>query len=249
MRKTTLFFLILSTFMASINVAKSQDSSKVKLNIGADLMSKYVWRGTDYGDSPSIQPYISLTCKNFEIGYWGAVSTNSFYKEVDLYAKYTIGKISIIATDYYIPNIATGAASPDNRYFIYDDVKTSHTIEGSVTYKGDEKFPLWVTGGIFVYGNDKRWGCNAHKDTTNQTYHSAYLEAGYTIPFKENSADVFVGFTPKAGAYATDYGIVNIGITGYRKIKISDDFELPIKATVVANPQSSSIFFMFGITL
>ena len=248
MRKTISFFLLLSTFIASFQVAKSQDSTKVKLNIGADLMSQYVWRGTDYGASPSIQPYLSVSCKNFEFGYWGAIATNSLYKEIDLYAKYTIGKISILATDYYIPTTVPSTIT-DNRYFFFDNAKTVHTFEGSLIFKGDEKFPLWISANAFFYGNDKRWGFDANKDASDKTYFSSYFEAGYSIPFNENSCDVFVGFTPKAGAYGNDIGIVNVGVTGFRKIKISDDLELPIKASVVANPQASLIYFMFGITL
>lgn len=240
--------LIVSLFLLANQNVKSQDSSKVKINLGADVMSKYIWRGADYGDSPSIQPYLSLSCGNFELGYWGAIATNSAYKEIDLYAKYSIGNLSILATDYYIPT-TTPSTINDNRYFYYNDKKTVHTFEGSVTYKGDEKFPLWITGGVFVYGNDKRWGFDAAKDTTDKSYYSSYFEAGYSFTTKENSADVFIGFTPKAGAYGNDIGFVNIGITGYRKIKITDDFDLPIKASVIANPQASSIFFIFGITL
>ena len=50
-------------------------------------MSRYIWRGTDYGHSPSIQPTLSLTAGGFEIGGWGAIATNSFFQEIDLVCK------------------------------------------------------------------------------------------------------------------------------------------------------------------
>jgi hypothetical protein len=106
-----------------------------------------------------------------------------------------------------------------------------------------------LLGCVFFYGNDKRWGCDIKKDTTCQTYYSSYFEAGYTFAIQENSADLFLGFTPTAGAYGNTLGVVNIGITGYRKIKISNDFELPLKTSLIFNPQSSNVFFVFGITL
>lgn len=231
--------------------APKEDSkeSTIKLNVGSDVMSRYIWRGTDFGDSPSIQPTLSLTAGGFEVGGWGAIATNSFYKEIDLYAKYTIKNFSVIFTDYYIPSINGTPSAPDTRYFTYDDEETAHSFEGSLLYKGGEKLPLWVLGGVFFYGNDKRWGYDMEKDTSNQTYYSTYLEAGYTLTIKENSADLFVGFTPAAGAYGNTMGVVNMGITGYRKIKITEYFDLPVKASLIFNPQSSSVYFAFGFTL
>jgi len=253
------FFLLFGFYISS--TIKSQDSvsdtiagkdeggSVIKLNVGSDIMSRYIWRGTDYGDSPAIQPTLSISVSNFELGCWSSVATNSFYKEIDLYAKYTVKNFSVIFTDYYVPSVNGTAASPDVRYFIYDDKKTAHSFEGSLLYKGGEKFPLWLIGNVFFYGNDKRWGYDAEKDSTNKTYYSSYLEAGYTFRIKDNSADVFLGFTHAAGAYGNTHGVINMGVTGYRKIKITDEFELPVKASLIFNPQSSDVYFVFGITL
>ena len=103
--------------------------SKIKLNVGADIMSRYIWRGTDYGHSPSIQPTLSLTAGGFEIGGWGAIATNSFYQEIDLYAKYTLKNFSVILTDYYIPSVTGTSSSPDSSYFNYTDDETAHSLE------------------------------------------------------------------------------------------------------------------------
>ncbi|HNV95938.1 MAG TPA: hypothetical protein PKG63_05650 [Bacteroidales bacterium] len=242
--------LILIVLSSSFSVFSQEDSGKcdVNLNIGSDIMSRYVWRGTDYGNSPSIQPTLSVTVKNFEIGYWGAIATNSFYKEIDLYAKYTVKNFSLILTDYYIPYANGIDASPDNRYFIFDDKKTAHTIETALQFKGNENFPLWLLAGAFVYGNDKRWGYDAAKDTTDKTYYSTYVELGYSFKVKDNNADVFLGFTPQAGAYGNTMGVINMGVTGYRKIKISNDFELPVKGSLIFNPQSQNVYLLFGFT-
>jgi hypothetical protein len=228
--------------------AETKESS-IKLNVGADVMSRYIWRGTDYGHSPSIQPSLSLAVSGFEIGGWGAIATNSYFQEIDLYAKYTLKNFSLILTDYYIPSVTGIPSSPDTRYFNYDDEETAHSLEGSLLYKGGEKLPLWLLGGVFFYGNDKRWGYDAVKDTTNETYYSTYIEAGYTLAIKDNNVDLFVGFTPAAGAYGNTMGIVNMGITGYRKIKITDYFDLPVKASLIFNPQASGVYFAFGFTL
>lgn len=58
-----------------------------------------------------------------------------------------------------------------------------------------------------------------------------------------------MGITPMAGAYGIKGGLVNCGVTGYRTIKITDKFELPVKASLISNPQASKLFFVFGVTL
>ncbi len=221
----------------------------LKLNVGADVVSRYIWRGTDYGNSPAVQPTLSLSAGNFEIGAWGSVALASFYKEVDLYAKYSFKGFSVMLTDYFIPSVTGTPSSPDTRYFVYDDKKTAHSLEGCLMYKGNAKLPLWITGCVFFYGNDKRWGSNIAKDTTEETYYSSYFEAGYTFPIKDKNLDLFVGFTPAAGAYGNALGVVNTGISGSGRIKITDHFELPVKASLIFNPQASNVYFVFGITL
>lgn len=251
--KSSALLLVLLCVSSGIKAQDDQNSDScrypVKLNVGADIMSSYVWRGTDYGSSPSIQPTLSLSAGNFEIGVWGALAAFSFYKEVDVYAKYTIKNVSVSITDYYVPSVNGLPAAPDTRYLVYNDAVTAHTLEGTLQYKRPEKYPFWVSGSVFFYGNDKRWGYDAGKDTTDKTYYSSYLEAGYTFKIKKNTADVFLGFTPQAGAYGYTYGVVNMGITGTRKILITKDFELPVKASLIVNPQTSNVYFLFGFTL
>jgi hypothetical protein len=255
LQKVLTIFVLVAVTSLTLNAQEGSESSTPKkkcdidIVVGADIMSRYIWRGTDYGDSPSIQPTLAVTINNFEIGCWSAIATNNNYKEIDIYAKYTLKKFSITLTDYYIPFANGVSSSPDNRYFVYGNKKTAHTLEASLQYKAGEKFPLWVTGGIFFYGNDKRWGYNTTKDNNETTYFSSYLEMGYTFTKNENSADVFVGFTPYAGAYGSKLGFVNIGVTGTKNIKITDSYELPVKASLIFNPQTSAAFFAFGITL
>jgi hypothetical protein len=242
-------FLLISNLIVAQNQSVDKNENQLKFNVSADLVSRYVWRGTDFGDSPSIQPTLSLACGNFEIGAWGAFATNSFYKEMDLYAKYTYKSFSLAITDYYVPSLNGSPASPDTHYFIYNDTTTSHTIEGSLTYKNAGDFPFWLQANMFLYGNDKRWGYDTEKDVANDTYFSTYLEAGYSFKVQEVSSDVFIGFTPAAGAYGNTMGVVNLGLSASREISITDRFKLPVKASLIFNPQASAAYFVLGITL
>ncbi len=231
------------------NVSSFAENDKMSLNVGADIMSRYIFRGTDYGNSPSFQPILSLKTGDFEIGYWGAIAVNSFYQEIDLYAKYSIDKLSIILTDYYIPSITGAPASEDIRYFNFKDKTTAHTLEAGLSYEFGESFPLKLFGSVFFFGNDKRWGLDEEKDKNEDTYYSTYFELGYPLKIAENKIDIFLGLTSNAGAFGNGLGVINFGFTGYRNIKISNDFELPVKSSVIFNPQASAIHFIFGITL
>ncbi len=246
-----LLFTVLSTNTLKSQTTAETDSTKAKLtlNISSDFVSSYVWRGSEFGNSPAIQPTLSLTYKNLEIGGWGSVATNSTYKEIDLYAKYTYKKFAILFTDYYVPSSNGTSTSPNPDFLNYKDKTTAHSFEASLIFKGGDQFPLWILGGVFFYGNDKRWGYDASKDIAEDTYYSSYIEAGYTFTIQENSLDVLLGITPTSGAYGNKAGVVNMGFAGSRKIKISESFELPVKASLLFNPQASTAFFILGITL
>jgi hypothetical protein len=237
-----------------LNPAGAQDSTThkipVKLNVSGDLVSRYIWRGTDYGHSPAVQPTLSLSVGNFEVGGWGSVSMINLYTEIDLYAKYTVKWFTFQFTDYYIPYLGNGNdAAPDIRYFNYQNTTTAHTLEGLIQFKAGEKFPLYVFAGTYFYGNDKRWGYDAAKDTTGETYFSTYIEAGYPFSIHGYGLDVFIGGTPFAGAYGNAGGIVNLGVTGSRRIRITPTFDLPVRASLIFNPQASAAYFVFGITI
>jgi hypothetical protein len=241
--------LLLSTTVAALQAQDATGESSWKVNLGSDIVSSYVWRGTAFGHSPAIQPTLSLAGHNFEIGCWGSAATNNDFKEVDLYAKYTVKGLTLTVTDYYVPSADGVPLSPDNRFFMYADKETAHTLEASLQFTGPESFPIRVLGGVFLYGNDKRWGYDIAKDSTNSSYYSAYVEAGYTFALKNNTLDLFLGMTPKAGAYGNGAGLVNAGLSVSRNIRITNDFDLPVKGSLIVNPQASEVYFVFGITI
>ncbi len=248
MKRKVFFSIILCVyvFISTLNV-QSQESA-VKINVAADIVSRYVWRGLDYGASPNIQPTLSLTAGGFEAGGWGAISTLGAYSEVDLYAKYTINKFSLGVTDYFFPGDSV-PATDGLKYYNWENATTGHLIETFLQFKGGEKLPLSLMASVMVYGNDKKEEISSTHDTTFKNNYSTYFEAGYTFYIKGQALDAFVGFTPDAGIYGTEAGIVNVGISASKKIAITEKFELPVKASLISNPLSQNIYFVLGITL
>ena len=93
--------LLLMTAIALPATSMAQD--KVELGVGADVVSKYIWRGTDLG-GPSVQPSLSVAYKGLSLTAWGSIGFDSEDdKEVDLTLAYETGNFSLSVTDYWYP--------------------------------------------------------------------------------------------------------------------------------------------------
>ena len=218
MKKITLrvtMLLITVITIGSLNTLTAQN--KVTLDPGGDFVSRYVWRGTDFGNSPAIQPNLALGYGGFELGVWGSYSTNNGnFQEVDLYASYTFKEmVTLTVTDYFFPN---GRIS-DNNYLHYDSDSTGHIFEGMISFNGTEKIPL----SLFIATNFAGADAKTHD---GKLQYSTYIELGYSTYVGKTSLDVFLGVTPtspdqdkgESGYYGSKAGIVNLGITGGRDI-------------------------------
>ena len=267
-RVIIILVLFLFTGFSTINYGQeSPKESKLGFDIGADIMSRYVWRGTQFGgSSPSIQPFTSLSIGNLEVGAWGAYSTGGInpYQEFDFYATYNFADemFSATITDYFFPDDTS-----DYKYFKYGKDNTGHIFEGTLSFNGTKKIPV----SLFIATNF--YGCDAKKinDDVNSPdfnkedgiQYSTYFELGYSTSIKEVDFDAFLGFTPNSpkkadvasgyigenGFYGNSPGIVNLGFTATKEIKITDKYSLPISTSIITNPQAEKVYFVFGISL
>lgn len=268
MKKIYQIAICFSIFCLALN-AMGQDStetSKLNFDVGADLVSRYVWRGIQFGGfSPSIQPGASVAIGNLEIGAWGSYSIGGAnpYQEFDLYISYTLmdGMFSLSLNDYYFPD-----ETADYKYFRYDKDETGHIFEGSVSFNGTESFPVSFLLGVNFFGNDVR---KINDDQTSPDFnsedglqYSSYAEIGYSGSIKDVSIDAFMGLAlnnPKkadantgyigeTGFYGDGFGVVNLGFTASKEIKITENYSLPVFGSIITNPQAEKVFFVFGIT-
>lgn len=199
--------------------------------MNVDLVSSFIWRGTEVSRVPSIQPCFYFEKKGFEAGAWGTCAINGTYSEVDLYLKYALKNFSVTVTDYYtLPD--TGSW----RYFNYKNNETPHTYEGTITFEGTEKIPLSLSANVFFYGNDL--------DSDQNQMYSTYFEAEYAF----KNMDLFCGFTPGKSFYYDKAAIVNAGFRLNRTLTITDKISLPCSISLVTNPAEQKVFVVASIT-
>ena len=82
-----------------------------EVTIGADVVSRYVWRGSDYGNAAAVQPGIETAVGPVSFGAWGSWSispgpADASGNECDLYASTTVGPVGLTVTDYFFPAYA-----------------------------------------------------------------------------------------------------------------------------------------------
>ena len=237
------YLVILSLFFIT--------SSFAQFSVGTDLVSRYVWRGFDFGGSPSIQPTVEYGSGGLALGFWGAYPTadaGTGTEEIDFYGSYGFdlkesGSLSIGFTDYMFPTSGFHIANFNSydEMKVYDDVDTvyggSHFIEINAGYSGPESFPISIAFNVFVH---------------NVEHSPIYFEVGYSIAVEDVGLDFFAGGTTGDDNfyYATDgFGLINVGLTASKEIKITDDFSLPIFGSIIVNPETEDLFYVLGLSL
>ena len=209
----------------------SGQENVVQFNGGVDVVSRYVWRGLDFGKSPSFQPYVEADLKGYKLGVWGAYKTaGAGWQETDIYLSKSFKYVTFAIFDYY-----SYLDTLKGTFFNYKKGETAHMLEGQILLSGEDKVPLKLLLSWFFYG--------AAPDN------SFYIEGSYTKSLSNGSLDVFVGFTPHSGYYADKAALVNVGCRYNRNIAITDKFSLPLKLSLILNPNEEHFYLVAGFSL
>lgn len=208
------FTLLTVIALMSTNISYSQD-------FGADLVSSYVWRGTQFGSGAHIQPYMELGSGNFTAGVWGSFPTSAKGggNELDLYLGYDFGPVALTVTNYTFPgeggNYADGEGLFDGDY---TELAASTSIMG-----------VDLSAGYFT------------------EVEALYVELG----FSTGAVDIAIGYgDDQANAWYADggSGIVNMSFSGSKDIQISENYSLPVFGSFILNPEAETAFLVFGIS-
>ena len=140
--------------------------------------------------------------------------------------------------DFFVetyPEIATsiGVHSYDGRLSSYDRASLDTRLRKLRQFQKRAERSL-TSGGLSVSANYMFAGGND----------DLYFELGYSF----DSFDVFAGIGNEAYSLNEEFDLVNIGLSSLRDIKITDKYSLPVKGSLILNPDLEQIHIVFGLT-
>jgi len=193
-----------------------------QFKISTDLVSRYVWRGTQFSASPAIQPGLSYSAGGFTAGAWGSYAFDNVGSECDLYASYAFDfGLGIVVTDYFFP--ADPASEMFGGYFNYDDL---HTFEAGLTFAKNG-----LSVGVYKYLNQLE---------------DLYIEAAYA--FNDN-VSLTVGAGDQLYTNNTELNVCNVALKYVKEVSLTDHFKVKPFASFIVNPNREQSFLVVGITL
>lgn len=217
MKKMKIFAIALIAAVTTTVSVKAQE-----LEVGTDIVSSYVWRGTQFS-GVSVQPGVTFSAGSFSLGAWGSAGFDGFM-EMDLFASYEFSfGLSLGLTDYYYPG---------TQYFDYSKDTGAHGFEVNLGYGISDfsvsaNYMLNEAGGAETAGGDM------------------YFELGYAF----KSFSIFAGGGNGWHTPDGEFGVTNVGISTSKDIKITDSFTLPLSGSIILNPTTEQFFIVAGITL
>jgi hypothetical protein len=175
----------------------------ITLEVGADVVSSYLWRGQNLGGI-SIQPSVTFDWRGLYVSGWGNIGSDNWTfenlnPELDITIGYDNYGIQLDLTHLYY--FAGDVYFPKNG-FKAQEIESSSTMEAHAGFHlGDlvECVPLSIDWYTTIYGAD----CYENEAGEWQRAWSTYIQVGYTfnlplgIDFTTN-----VGITPWRGMYS-----------------------------------------------
>jgi hypothetical protein len=220
MKKKGLIFMMFVVLI--INTTIQLWAQETNFNVGADLYSNYVWRGTKLGTGPSVQPSVNFEKGGLALGVWGAFDASG-YSEVDPYISYSLPSgFSLGLTDYYYPGLAV---------FDVSEATGSHALEINA---GFTKGGLSLNANYIV--NEAGGAASAGGDM--------YFQAGYAF----TNFNLFAGAGDGWHTSDGEFGLCNIGIGTGKVIKLTETFSIPVSGQVILNPEREQLYVVVGFS-
>ncbi|MDR1562453.1 MAG: hypothetical protein LBS54_05140 [Dysgonamonadaceae bacterium] len=236
-------FLAVAVFLAAFTL-KAQESKGLELSAGADIVSKYVWRGANQGQGAAFQPTLGLSWKGLSLSAWGSTGfAGQEAYEFDISLGYSVAGLSVALTDYYW----------DGQAGEYDDHENCHHLEASASYSFS--IPLTLSAATMIGFNDP--GLNPADPTLGTTDPternlSTYLSAGYDFAIGAASLTASIGVTPWGsalwGSGEDKFEVADISLKGSKELKITDRFSVPVFVQGILAPATKSAHLVFGLS-
>jgi len=224
--------------------AKPIDTVKSKWNVNFDvsLTSRFIWRGLELGEYPSIQPNATFSKGNFFAGIWSSHALSpaetakgniTGYKEVIPYIGYGFkisknSNLTLMLLDHYNPNFGDFLDFDSNAKTNRGEIRTLFNL-GKFDFLGS---------------------ADVINDPSDNT--SIYIELGYTFDMPNDvKVRPLVSFTPSDNYYTIDgkADITQIGFITSKNVIISKSFSLPLKVDMIYNPDRKKLYTAFTVSV
>jgi len=237
----TLIFSVMEINCQTAYATDSTENNNLKVELNAELVSQYIWRGQLFDYHPQIQPQIQLTTGNFIFGIWGSQSLQTSDAEIDFYASYTYRSITLSIYDYFYFDESNLGESRFFNYRNYDSIESNHTLDACLLFDkiGGTNFSL--TASCFFLGYD-------HNSNRVRQF-SNYLNLDYSFTYQEMDLILSAGGTLSNGFYAENADITALSLKAIRTIPINKNTGVELSGTFTFNPNQETLFFTFGIKI
>ena len=175
----------------------------ITLEVGADVVSSYLWRGQNLGGI-SIQPSVTFDWRGLYVSGWGNIGAENWafeniYPELDITIGYDNYGVQLDLTHLYYFG---GETYFPKHGFKAQEIESSSTMEAHAGFHlGDlvEDVPLTIDWYTTIYGAD----CYQNEVGEWQRAWSTYIQVGYTFSLPLGiDLTTNIGFTPWRGVYS-----------------------------------------------
>jgi hypothetical protein len=221
-----------------------------EINVGVDIYNRYVWRGIDYTNAPSIQPSLSIDIGSLEFGIFGAYplsNQETVWDEMDVWISYELNLsdalgINLSLNDCFFPDAGIKLFNFNNYDVVNADGSPNpgaHTLEAGIVLTGPESFPLSLSGYMNIY---------------NDAGYNSYFQLDYPFAINNVELNLSLGATPGSKDNLDYYGsenfaVINAAISTCKELTITDTFTIPILISVIVNPRDEISYFVVGLSL
>lgn len=211
------------------------------------LKSSHLWRGIEVADEVTLAADVNVhdRSERLKFGIWSGAGINGNFKEIDYYASFNLGGLTLAVWDIY--NFSPSATYNNRQAFNYKAAQTGHFVDASLAWRVSERFPLRLYWATVVFGRDRG-------ELNERNRYSTYVEAGYPFKLPEgiglelSAAGAFAlnrghdadGRLSKAHFYGRTPGVVSVCMTVSKDIKLGS-YTLPVAVMTMWNPENNSV--------
>lgn len=242
-----IYFVVFCVFSLNLQAKQSSDSLTnnsakpliISIKPSVSITNLHAWRGLTSGTAPCVEPIVTFAYKNLSLDAWASYAFDNSYKEIDFILTYKYNFFSVTVADYYCPQ-----HKPKVKFNNFYKGETDHLFEAKTSITVSKKIPVKLMAAVIFAGND--W------QTTNteiEQLYSTYFELSYPFALAKTPMQIEVGMTPTKGMYAKGTKVFNYGLTVFKKIKITKQFNLNTKYKLIYNLEKNLLHFSVALIL